>query len=310
MTPPLKTLADVGEFGWIGRLRRQTPAGPGVLVGIGDDAAVLRGTGEGKDVLFTTDMLIEGRHFRFSEATPEEVGRKALAVNLSDIAAMGGEPRHAVVSVGLPARMPLNVADGISKGLRALAKKYRVNVVGGDTNRSERAVISVALLGEVRSGKSVLRSGARPGDVVFVTGALGGSYASKRHLRFEPRLAESRFLVRQFPPTAMMDLSDGLASDARRLAEASGVDVVIVEECVPVSTEAGGIARALSDGEDFELLFTLSAAAAARLTLARPRGLAPFRPIGKIVHGKGSVRLLGTSGRARSLPAGGFDHFR
>jgi thiamine-monophosphate kinase len=304
----MKTLADVGEFGWIERLRRRAVPGKGVRVGIGDDTAVLAGSR--KDLLFTTDMLIEGRHFRLSEATPAEIGRKALAVNLSDIAAMGGTPTHAVVSVGFPARAPLALAEGISKGMRALARRYRVNVVGGDTNRSERVVISVALLGEAPAGGSVLRSGARPGDVVFVTGALGGSYASKRHLTFEPRLAEAHFLMKRFRPTAMMDLSDGLASDARRLAKASGVDVLLVEECVPLSPGVKSVARALSDGEDFELLFTLPPREAARLTLARPRGLAPFVPVGKILRGRGGVRLLGAGGPAKPLRETGFDHFR
>ncbi len=305
----MKTLADVGEFGWIDRLKKRTIPGKGVRVGIGDDTAVLAGTGK-REILFTTDMLIEGRHFRLSEATPAEIGRKALAVNLSDIAAMGGTPTHAVVSVGFPARAPLSLAEGISKGMRTLAKKYRVNIVGGDTNRSDRVVISVALLGEVSEGGSVLRSGAQPGDVVFVTGSLGGSYASKRHLTFEPRLAESRFLMKYFRPTAMMDLSDGLASDARRLAKASAVDVLLVEERIPVNPSAKNVSQALSDGEDFELLFTLSPRDAARLTLKHPKGLAPFTPVGKILRGNGVVRLLRASGPAALLDETGFDHFR
>jgi thiamine-monophosphate kinase len=305
----MKTLADVGEFGWIEHLRRRTTPGKGVRVGIGDDTAVLVGTGA-KDLLFTTDMLIEGRHFRLSEATPAQIGRKALAVNLSDIAAMGGTPTHAVVSVGFPARTPLALAEGISKGMRVLAQKYRVNIVGGDTNRSDRVVISVALLGEAPKGGSVLRSGACPGDIVFVTGSLGGSYASKRHLTFDPRLAESHFLVKRFRPTAMMDISDGLASDTRRLAKASGVDILLVEECVPRAPLVKSTAHALSDGEDFELLFTLSPRNAARLTLARPKGLAPFTPVGKVLRGDGHVRLLRVDGSVTPLRETGFDHFR
>lgn len=302
-------LSDVGEFGWIERLRRRTVPGKGVRVGIGDDTAVLAGTGN-KDILFTTDMLIEGRHFRLSEATPIEIGRKALAVNLSDIAAMGGTPTHAVVSVGFPARAPLSLAEGISKGMRTLARKYHVNIVGGDTNCSDRVVISVALLGEAPKGGSVLRSGARPGDVVFVTGSLGGSYVSKRHLTFEPRLAESRFLMKRFRPTSMMDISDGLASDARRLAKASGVDVLLVEGCIPKASSVKSVFRALSDGEDFELLFTLPPREAARLTLVRPRGLASFTPVGKVLRGNGGVRLLRAHGAAVPLRETGFDHFR
>ncbi len=304
----VKTLADVGEFGWIERLRRRTAPGKGVRVGIGDDTAVL--AGGAKDILFTTDMLIEGRHFRLSEATPAEIGRKALAVNLSDIAAMGGTPTHAVVSVGLPPRAPLSLAEGISKGMRALARRYGVNIVGGDTNGSDRVVISVALLGEAPKGGSVLRSGARPGDVVFVTGSLGGSYASGRHLTFEPRLAEAHFLMKYFRPTAMMDVSDGLASDAHRLAKASGVDILLVEACIPMASSVKNVSRALSDGEDFELLFTLSPQASARLMLRCSKGLAPFTPVGKVLRGRGGVRLLRSHGRAVSIRETGFDHFR
>jgi thiamine-monophosphate kinase len=304
----MKTLADVGEFGWIARLKRKEKRAPGVVTGIGDDTAVLR-VPAGKDLLFTTDMLLEGRHFRRSEATARQIGRKALAVNLSDIAAMGGTPTHAVVAIGLPARTPLRYAEEISAGLRVLAKKYGVSVVGGDTNRSDRTVISVALLGEAPAGKKVLRSGARPGDVVFVTGTLGGSYASRKHLTFEPRLAESRWLLKHCRPTSMMDLSDGLASDARRLAQASGVDLVIEARKVPVSPGAGGLDRALFDGEDFELLFTVPRASARRLAASAPKGLARFRPVGSVRRGRGRVWLY-RRGKIAPLPEKGFDHFR
>jgi thiamine-monophosphate kinase len=181
--------------------------------------------------------------------------------------------------------------------------------VGGDTNASPRLVLSVALLGRVPRGRAVTRSGARVGDVLFVTGRLGGSFRSGRHLRFEPRLKEAEFLMRKYRPHAMMDLSDGLASDLRRIAEASGVGAIVCAEAVPRS-EGAGLSAALQDGEDFELLFALPPRDAARLSLESPRGLAPFSPIGKVVHRRMGITLFQRGEALRPLPAGGFDHFR
>ncbi len=288
------------EFGLISRIRRGTRVGARVRTGIGDDTAVI--VGRGKDLLFTTDMLIEGRHFRLGDASAEEIGRKALAVNLSDIAAMGGVPTQAVVAVGLPKRLSARFADGLYEGIRRAARKFGVDVVGGDTNRSDKLVVSISLLGEVAKGKAVLRSGAKVGDAVAVSGPLGGSYASKKHLNFTPRLEESKYLTRHFRVHAMMDLSDGLASDVKRIAEESRVGILIEESRVPVARAAKSVSQALSEGEDFELLFTLSAREAKRL----PK---KFRVVGRVVPRGRGVKLLKKDGRLVPL-TGGFDHFR
>ncbi len=307
-----QSLADLGEFGLIDALRRM-PLAPDscILTGIGDDAAVLRDSKSG-DILFTTDMLIQDRHFRLKEASPFEIGRKAMGVNLSDIAAMGGHATHAVVSLGLPAELSVSFVLELYRGLIQTGLKFGVSLVGGDTNESDRIVISVAMIGRtfVR-GQAVLRSGAKIGDVIFVSGALGGSYASRKHLRFVPRLQEAEYLVKNFKIHSMIDLSDGLASDLRRLTKESEVGAFISKEMIPLSKSARGVQSALSDGEDFELLFTLSPRDAARLVARKlPKSLAPFRPIGKIVDKSFGVKLLRVEGAWEVLAETGFDHFK
>lgn len=302
-------MKDLGEFEIIRKIRQKTRAGLGVIQGIGDDAAVLSSNAS-KDVLFTTDMLVEDKHFILREASAFEIGWKALAVNISDIAAMGGMPTSAVISVGLPPDLPESFVDEFYRGIQALARKFGVSIVGGDTNASEKLVICVSLLGECEKSKAVYRSQAKEGDVVFVTGLLGGSYESRKHLTFTPRVREARFLTRYFKVHAMMDISDGLAGDARRIAEESRVGILICREAVPVSEAAGGVESALSDGEDFELLFTLSSKDAARLSFVKHGfGREFFRPVGKVVHKKYGVCLVGASGIATPVEKAGFDHF-
>jgi thiamine-monophosphate kinase len=305
----MKKLKEIGEFGLIGELRKRISKKSSVGVGIGDDTAVL-GPFSKKDVLFTTDMLLEGRHFKLQEAEPFEIGWKAMAVNLSDVAAMGGWPTHAVVAVGLPGDLSVDFVKELYRGLIECARLFGAGIVGGDTNASEKLVISVALLGEVEKGKSVTRSGARVGDVIFVTGELGGSYASKKHLNFMPRLKEARFLTRHFSLSAMIDISDGLASDIRRVCEESRVGAVLSKEVIPVSKNCPSVERALSEGEDFELLFTLPPKEAARLTAAAHPKSMHFHPIGKIVSQKKGICLETDDGRFENLTKGGFDHFK
>jgi len=307
----MKELETIGESGLIRQIRNATRvSNPAVLIGIGDDTAVIRGCSK-KDILFTTDMLVEGVHFRLSEASSYQIGRKALAVNLSDIAAMGGWPTVAVVAVGLPPNLSLKFVRDLYRGMRDLASCFHVAIVGGDTNRSEKLVLSVALLGEVKKNKAIRRSGAECGDVIFVTGPLGGSYTSKKHLNFIPRLKESRFLTRHFKIHAMMDLSDGLASDIHRLCEESGVGAILSREAIPTSPFAKNRDAALSDGEDFELLFTLSPKEAARLTLySLERNIGPFWPVGKIVSKRQGIKITEPGRDAKDLLEKGFDHFK
>ena len=309
----------MNEFQLIHRLTRNLPANASVLVGAGDDCAVLDlGIGE-RVVLFKTDAVVEGIHFT-PETPPEKIGRKALARCLSDIAAMAGTPTAAVVTIGLPQRFEPAFVEKIYAGLNALARQHEVAIVGGETTTNpERVLISVALLGTVARGKTVLRSGAQVGDAIFVTGELGGSLLRK-HLDFEPRLAEARWLAEHFKVHAMLDVSDGLAGDLRHLLDASGVGAELLKSAVPISRAAKEIAKkgdaakpafvaALTDGEDFELLFTVAGKTAVPLLDAWPKKFPSLKLscIGKIVATAG-ITLRDGQG-TRSLSAQGYVHF-
>lgn len=300
------SLSRLGEFGLIDRLRSKISTKYPVVVGIGDDAAVLKSNSK-MLTLATTDMLIEGRHFRLGEATPEEIGWKAMAVNLSDIAAMGGKPTVAFVALGLPRSFGVKQVDAFTRGLLGAADCFGVTVAGGDTNSSDRLVVAVTLLGEVEPKRLTLRSGARPGDAVWVTGWLGGSLRSRRHLRFMPRVREARWLVSHFKIHAMMDLSDGLSSDLRRMATESGVGFRMDAARIPVSANSN-CAGALSDGEDFELLFTLSPAESKKLKARKKPVL--MSCVGTVQSKNKGIVLVDEKGLQKPLAEKGFDHFR
>ncbi len=299
----MKTLKQVGEFGLIGRIAGKIKCDRSVIRGIGDDAAVISYT-KNKHLLLTTDMLVEGVHFRRQEASFSQIGRKALAVNISDIAAMGGIPKYAVISAGFPKRLSLRAVDEIMRGIEALAKEYSVNIVGGDTVRAEKIVLSISLLGEVKAANLTLRSGARAGDLIFVTGSLGGSRSLKQ-FNFNPRLKEAQRIIERFSPTAMIDVSDGLASDLQRIAEQSKVGAVIFEQLIPFSRGAS-LKKALYQGEDFELLFTVSLQSARKFY---KKDQLPITCIGKIVERKKGLVLIDKQARMASLRQKGFRHF-
>ena len=302
----MRTVRSVGEVRLIARLKRRLRQPASVLVGIGDDAAVLAGAGRQR-LLFACDMLVEGVHFRRHDLPAEWIGWKALACNISDIAAMGGQPRWAVVSLGLPPGTPLAFVDRLYAGLARCARRFGVAVVGGDTVRAPQVIVDVAILGEVRPEHLTLRSGVRVGDWLFVTGRLGGSYRSGRHARFTPRLAEARRLVQRVRVHAMMDLSDGLASDLWQLSRASRVTLQVASARIPVARAAKTVDHALMDGEDFELLFAVSPRQAKRLP--RRLGSCAITCIG-MATGRGvGVELEETSGRIRPLIPHGFEHF-
>ena len=212
---------DLGEFGlidWI-RAQQQRDPGKGTVVGIGDDCAVLDFTPQSR-ILVTTDMLMDGRHFRLSVDGASAVGYKAMGVNLSDVAAMAGVPRAAVVSVALPNENPVDVAQDLHAGLMMMANRFDVDLVGGDTNAWDGPlVVNVALLAETTAHGAVGRSGARPGDVILVTGPLGGSLFRGRHLRPEPRVREALAMAQAVDLHAMIDISDGLSSDLGHILE-------------------------------------------------------------------------------------------
>ena len=302
----MTTVRGLGEVGLIERLRRRLARPAAVKVGIGDDAAVVRGAG-GHWWLFASDMLVEGVHFRRSQVPARWIGWKALACNVSDVAAMGGVPRWAVVSLGLPATTPVAFVDAVYDGLDRCARRYAMAIVGGDTVRAPQLIIDVAIIGSVRPAQLVRRSGARVGDQLFVTGRLGGSYRSGRHARFMPRVPEAQALVRQCRLHAMMDLSDGLASDAWQMSRASGVRLRLQASRIPRASSARTLQQALMDGEDFELLFAVSPQAA-RQVPAR-LGTTPVTHIGAAVaHGVG-VELESPQGHIAPLVPTGFRHF-
>jgi thiamine-monophosphate kinase len=309
----------MNEFELIARLTRALPANDSVVTGAGDDCAVLDLGASDKLILFKTDAVVEGFHFT-GETPPGKIGRKALARCLSDIAAMAGTPTAALVTIALPEKFDVEFVAKIYDGMNALAREHGVAIVGGETTTNpERILISISLLGTVPRGKQILRSGAKAGDAIFVTGELGGSLAEK-HLDFEPRLAEARWLAEHFAIHAMIDLSDGLAGDLRHILQASGVGAEILKSAVPVSRAAKlrakqsssakpAFAAALTDGEDFELLFTVASKHAVKLLDAWKKKFSTVKLscIGKIVGGDG-ILIRDKSG-SHKLNAHGYVHF-
>ncbi len=307
------------EFDLIARLTSALPTNDQVVVGAGDDCAVLDLGSPEHLVLFKTDAVVEGVHFT-RETPPQKIGRKALARCLSDIAAMAGTPSAALVTLALPLDFDPEFISEIYAGLNCLAAQYKVAIVGGETTTNPGGIlISLALLGTVPRGRQIQRAGARVGDAIFVTGELGGSRSGK-HLDFEPRLAEARWLAEHFPIHAMMDISDGLAGDLRHILFASRVGAELLKSAVPVSRAAKtsakanpagkpALAAALGDGEDFELLFTTGSKDAVKLLdhwkLAFPK--LKLSCIGKIVPGEG-IMIRDRMG-SRPLNANGYVHF-
>jgi thiamine-monophosphate kinase len=309
----------VNEFELINRLTRSLPTNPSVVTGAGDDCAVLDLGIPERLLLFKTDAVVEGVHFVPGTA-PEAIGHKALGRCLSDIAAMAGTPTAALVTLALPAKFDTHFVEGIYGGMSTLAQKHGVAIVGGETTMLPGGMlISVALLGWVAKGKAVLRSGAKAGDALFVTGELGGSLIGK-HLAFEPRLSEAQWLADHFSIHAMIDISDGLAGDLRHVLNAGGVGAEVLASAIPISREARGRARdnskakppllaALTDGEDFELLFTASSRDAVALLDGWKKQFPEVRLtcIGKITAQKGVI-IRDKSG-ARPLTEHGYAHF-
>lgn len=299
----------------------------GALRGIGDDCAVipLGGVRGGRFILLTSDTVVAGIDYHcpalgssrsaLARLTPAQVGRKALAISLSDIAAMGGLPVCAVVSLALPKATPSSVVKALYRGIEKVAAECRTTVVGGDYSETVGpSVITTSVLGFVEGAPPVTRAGARPGDVVFVTGTLGGSILRK-HWAFTPRIAEGTALRTKFKATAMIDISDGLALDLWRLVRMSHVGATIFESSVPVSRDAVSLANrsgrtpldhALHDGEDFELLFTLRPKMAERLTKHDGPGTR-VTAIGRIERTPG-LRIKRRTGEVHPLPPLGYEH--
>jgi thiamine-monophosphate kinase len=294
-------LSSLGEDAVVEAITRALPLGADVRRGAGDDCAVIGGPRDRWWRLLKTDCVVEGVHFLPREK-PERVGWKALCRAVSDVGAMGGLPRHAMITIALHPRTEMDWLRRLYAGLRRAARRFDVSIVGGETSRSPGpAFISVALTGEVERTRCVTRGGGKAGDLLYVTGLLGGSRAG-RHLDFIPRIREARWLVQRFHIHAMMDLSDGLAADLPRLARASKCSFEIHGKAIP-RHRGCTIAQALGDGEDFELLFAIHPRDAARLETAWRKAflLLPLTRIGAL------TRIAGTAKQEPS--ARGFDHF-
>lgn len=298
------------EENLIEKIRRQTSLrrGHGLILGIGDDCAIFRSRGSVEDLLFTTDMLIEDVHFRRDTHRAEDVGWKALARGLSDIAAMGGEPRFCLLSLALAEWSGPAWVDGFYRGLLRLADHQRCTLAGGDLAHAGKVMCDIVVCGAVPRGAALRRDGARVGNAIYVSGSLGGSAlglagggaaARRRHLRPEPRLALGKFLRVKLHATACMDLSDGLSLDFRRLCLASGLSAAISDP--PVFPKAT-LEQALHGGEDYELLFTV----APRTAVPAEFEGVPLTRIGTMRKGPaGTVEWNGAP-----LAPLGYDHFR
>jgi thiamine-monophosphate kinase len=297
-------LTAIGEDEVVAQLTKGIKLSSRVKTGPGDDCAVVK---FGKRwQLLKTDCLVEGIHFRKSSPA-RWVGWKALCRAISDIAAMGGKPLDALVTIAIAPEAELRWLLGVYYGLRKAAACYDINLVGGETSRSPGPTfISVALTGTVEKRRALLRSGGKPGDLLYVTGRLGGSIRGK-HLRFEPRLNEAFWLADRFPISAMIDLSDGIGSDLPRLAKASGAGFLIERDLLPLN-KGCSIEQALSDGEDYELLFAIPERASQALEIRWLKKF-PFLPLTQIgrLTAAPERNLLPSNDQ---LPVSGYDHFR
>jgi thiamine-monophosphate kinase len=317
------------EAEFIAWIRRRTPRqAAGLTLGIGDDAALV-GVPRGQELILTTDMSIEGVHFTPTRHPPQAVGHRALARSLSDIAAMGGTPRYALISLAVSQHTKRAWLEGFFDGLFALARRFAVAVIGGDTAVVRGAVTAdVIVAGVVPRGRALLRSGARTGDQIFVSGCLGmaalglrlhlcrshiqkaiDKSALRAHLFPQPQCALGRFLSEHRLASAMMDLSDGLSIDLRRLCDASGVGATLFANQIPTPPIPGGedaLGLALLGGEDYQLLFTVPAAKCAKIP--RHFGKIPLHCIGEVRASRG-INLVTPGGRTVPVETHGYDHF-
>jgi thiamine-monophosphate kinase len=330
-----KSLQDIGEFGLIAKIRNWMGVSrPDVVRGIGDDVAVIE-MGK-RSLLITTDILIEGIHFNRLWANPLRLGRKALAVNLSDIAAMGGFPKYFLISLGLPKQLSFSFISLFYRGLKEEANRFQVDLIGGDTSLSQKIIVNICLIGDGEKRTLLFRNGAKAGDDLYVSGTLGEAALGlkilqdkglrrkpkrlvEKHLSPIPRLQLGQTLAKKRLASAMIDVSDGLLSDANHILEESRVGARIWEDRIPLS----GVYRkwvkiyskdpyqiALSGGEDYELLFTASAKnRTGILSLARSLKM-PVTRIGEILPEKEGFLLIGKEEKKIPLKRLGFDHFK
>ncbi len=310
------------ELELIQRIRKAAArSGERPALGIGDDCAVLD-LPRGHEILVTTDFTLEGVHFRREWHPPDSVGHRCLTRGLSDIAAMGGIPRSAFLSLALPSELPQPWVDDFIAGLLKLARRYSVTLAGGDTAQSPDGILAdIIVVGAVPTGKAILRSGAHPGDIIYVSGTLGASVATLQELRSgkklrpsahlrhfypEPRIAIGKFLREKQLASAMIDTSDGLSTDLRHICDESRVGAIIEAAALPALPDDHALQFALHGGEDYELLFTVPPTRANKIP-AKIAGV-PITRIGQITRSR-QINLQTPYGKARPLPSGGWQHF-
>jgi thiamine-monophosphate kinase len=327
------------EASLIARLCRIVPSRIGVRasrdvpLGIGDDAAVVHFP-RGRESVFSTDAFVEGAHFLMRLHPPRAIGYKALARAVSDLAAMGAVPRYFLLTLSLPAGKAGAWLDHFARGMAQAARRFGMRLIGGDVSRHASVVVALTVIGEARRGRVLTRSGARPGDALYVTGRLGAaqqgleillregpraiarhaeSYSLKRHLYPDPRIAIGEWLAANTLASAAIDLSDGLSSDLARLCAASGAGAIVRASALPIAASSNSArakgrarARALHGGEDYELLFSVPGRLVTRIPVRF--GTFPLTRIGELTRGR-QVVLVDSMGRARPLLPGGWEHF-
>jgi thiamine-monophosphate kinase len=338
-------LKDIGEFVLIKRLTKNITLEESVIVGVGDDVAVVKTRAE-KYLLLTCDILIEGTHFTKETITPYQLGKKVVAINVSDIAAKGGIPKQALISIGLPKDTKVIYVEQIYRGIKEQSKKFNIDIVGGNTALSkDKIFIDLFLVGEIKPDFLLLRSGAKPGDKILITGNLGDSSAGLKiiedhdlkledskfekkykiklkqaHLSPNPRLLEGRIIAKSSLANSMMDISDGLSSDLAKICEASNVGAIIWEEKIPVSKETLAFTKsigkspfnfALHGGEDYELLFTTPKENVDIIIKKIQKEVkTKVTEIGEIKDRKFGIKIVKTDGRMTPLNTYGWNHFK
>jgi thiamine-monophosphate kinase len=329
-------LGELGEFGFIDKIKRGAISrDDSVIKGIGDDCAVISFSKD-KVLLFTTDILVEDIHFVRDLIPPHKLGRKSLAVNISDIAAMGGNPRETVISAAIPNSLSVEYLEALNDGIQSIANEFKINIVGGDTSGSaDKLVINIALIGEASEDEILYRSGAKPGDTIFLTGAVGSSAAGlhallnghnepewqnliEAHNNPMPHIAAGRLISGLKLAHSLIDISDGLVADLGHICEESGAGAIISLDSLPVSyTTQEYIKRynldfvktTLLSGEDYILLGTIPPDSLAIARDALKSAGCGFFPVGEIITGRGvSLRLA--DGKIKLLANRGFDHFK
>ncbi|MCU0645401.1 MAG: thiamine-phosphate kinase [bacterium] len=335
-----QTVADIGEFGLIDRIQKILPKADhkDLIIGIGDDTAVIR-IDEHRAMVVTCDIQVENQHFRLKNISPFQLGRRAMTVNLSDVAAMGAQPTFALVSLGFPKSFPLSDFDDLFRGMKDQLAEFSANIIGGNLSNTEKdLIIDITLMGEVAVDRILTRSGARPGDRIFVTGNLGESCAGfyvlekygakypdefatlvQKHLQPIPRIEAGKRIVHSEFATAMIDISDGIASDLNHICVMSKVGAEIYQKKLPVPEGIYNVASvsgksvldlALHSGEDYELLFTLRPETPDAIiqSIAKQTGIA-ITEIGKILPKESGYHLIDLNERRVPIQPKGWDHF-